>query len=283
MTPAVRFVGVDLAWGQRHRSGVAELAPDGALLSFGDRTADEDLLEWLGPRCTGPVVVAFDAPLVVTNATGSRPAERTVGHLFGRHRASCHPTNLARPGFADGGRAARLARQLDLDVDPRSGSARLALEVYPHAAMVALWELDTILRYKDKPGRDLALRRREMLRLLDGLEGLATAAVPLRVTADPGWAVVRETVVAAPTKAALSRVEDSLDAIVCAYVGLYARRRPSRTALLGTRADGYIVTPVTAEMGYRLPDVRRAGRPASLWSDGEDWGHDDTADPGRHR
>lgn len=270
MTPDVRFLGVDLAWGQRHRSGVAELGPDGALLSFGDRTTDDELLDWLAPRCVGPVVVAFDAPLVVTNPTGSRPAERTVGHLFGRQRASCHPTNLGRPGFADGGRAARLARELGLDVDPWSRSDRLALEVYPHAALVALFELPTILRYKARPGRDLALRRAEMLRLMDGLAAMTRAPVPLRVAAAPGWDVVRAAVVVAPTKAALSRVEDSIDAVVCAYVGLHARRRPSRTALLGTPEDGGIVTPVTAEMAGRLAEVRRAGRPAVLLSEGGD-------------
>ncbi len=269
MTRTTRFLGVDLAWGQRHRSGVAEVTPDGALVEFGERTTDDELIDWLGPRCEGPVVVAFDAPLVVVNPTGSRPAEQTVGHLFRRQHAGCHPTNLGRPGFADGGRAARLARRLGLDTDPRAGGDRTALEVYPHAALVALLELDLILRYKDRPGRDLTFRRSEMLRLMDGLESLAAAAVPLRVAADPRWQEVRAAVTAAPTKAALSRVEDSIDAVVCAYVGLHARRRPERTALCGTLTDGYIVSPVTAEMAARLPAVRAAGHPAVLWGRGE--------------
>lgn len=264
-----RFVGVDLAWGQRHRSGVAELAPDGSLLEFGDRTTDDELLAWLRPRCQGAVVVAFDAPLVVTNATGSRPAEQTVGHLFRRQHAGCHPTNLGRPDFADGGRAARLARQLGLATDPRDAGGRTALEVYPHAALVALFELELILRYKDRPGRDLAFRRVEMLRLMDGLESLAAAPVPLRVAADPRWRQVRAAVTDAPTKAALSRVEDSIDAVVCAYVALHAHRRPDRTALFGTLADGYIVSPVTAAMAARLPAVDAAGHPAALWFEGE--------------
>lgn len=274
MTDETAFVGVDLAWGPRRRSGVAEVSGDGALLSFGECTTDDELMDWLRPRCAGPVVVAFDAPLVVVNPSGSRPAERTVGHLFGRQHAGCHPTNRGRPEFVDGGRAARLARRLDLDVDPLGGGTRLALEVYPHAALVALLELDLILRYKNRPGRDLDFRRSEMLRLVGGLESLATAPVPLRVTASPRWAEVRDHVVTAPRKAALARVEDSLDAVVCAYVGLHARRWPERTALLGTRDDGFIVTPVSAEMAGRLGQVRAAGRPARTWAD-------DGREPGR--
>ncbi|MEO5833360.1 MAG: DUF429 domain-containing protein [Nakamurella sp.] len=270
MTEGTTFLGVDLAWGHRHRSGVAEVSAAGDLLSFGERTTDDELLAWLRPRCAGRVVVAFDAPLVVTNPTGSRPAERTVGHLFGRQRAGCHSTNLGRPGFADGGRGGRLARILDLDLDPRARS-RVALEVYPHAALVALLELETILRYKARPGRDLDFRRAEMLRLIRGLEELADASVPLRVTTTPQWAVVSDLVVNAATKAALSRVEDSIDAVVCAYVGLHAWRRPERTAVIGSVREGCIVTPVASAMAERVPAERGAGWPVALLSDGPHW------------
>lgn len=265
-----RFLGVDLAWGQRHRSGVAEVSAAGDLVSFGERTTDDELLDWLRPRCAGSVVVAFDAPLVVTNPTGSRSAERTVGHFFARQQAGCHPTNLGRPGFADGGRGGRIARSLGLHLDPRGGP-RVALEVYPHAALVALFGLDRILRYKNRPGRDLDFRRSEMLRLISGLEDLADAEVPLRVTATPQWAIVRDLVVAAPTKAALSRVEDSIDAVVCAYVGLHAWRRPDRTAVLGGVSEGCIVTPVGSAMAARVPAERAAGWPVALMADGPHW------------
>lgn len=265
-----RFLGVDLAWGQRHRSGVAEVAADGDLLALGELTTDDELLGWLGPRSGGPVVVAFDAPLVVTNPTGMRDAERTVTHFFRRQHAGCHPTNLGRPGFADGGRGARLARALRLDADPRA-VGRVALEVYPHAALVGLFDLDLILRYKNRPGRDLAFRRAEMLRLMDLLASLADAEVPLRVDATPRWAQIRDSVVSAPTKAALSRVEDSLDAVVCAYVALYARRRPDRTALFGSVGDGGIITPVTSVMATRIPAERADGRPVGLLSEAAHW------------
>ena len=266
MTP--RFLGVDLAWGQRHRSGVAELGTDGTLITFGDLLTDDELLAWLRPRCAGPVVVAFDAPLVIVNPTGSRPAEQTVSHLFRRQHAGCHPTNLGRPGFADGGRAARLAAALGLSDDPWSVSDRRALEVYPHAALVAVLGLDRVLGYKARPHRDLDHRRSEMLRLTDGLASLVDAEVPLRVTADPHWSEVVALVRAASTKAALGRVEDRLDAVVCAYVGLHAVRRPDRTAAFGTVAQGCIVSPVTPEMADTLPAVRAGGRPAGLLTDG---------------
>jgi hypothetical protein len=41
-------------------------------------------------------------------------------------------------------------------------------------------------------------------------------------------------------------VEDQVDAVVCAYVALFAERWPERTATYGDFETGYIVTPSLA-------------------------------------
>ena len=48
---------------------------------------------------------------------------------------------------------------------------------------------------------------------------------------------------AAQRKSELRRAEDPVDAVVCAYVALFAQRRPDRRHVYGDSATGNIVTP----------------------------------------
>jgi predicted RNase H-like nuclease len=240
---AVHFAGVDLAWGGRKPTGIAVVDADGKLVQLGAARDDADVLAALSPHTRGDCVVAFDAPLVVTNAKGQRPAEAALNRDFRRFEAGAHPCNTARPEFAETPRAARLAGALGLDIDPRSPAARRAIEVYPHSATVVLFRLERTLKYKAKPGRDVARLKSELLLLMDGIERLAHAAVPLQVESHDGWAELRRQVVAAQRKSELRRAEDPVDAVVCAYVALYAQRRPADVTIYGDVATGAIVTP----------------------------------------
>src|ERR1700757_911865 len=237
------FAGVDLAWAGRKPTGVAVVDPDGNLSSVGAVRDDDEILTALRPYVRGDCLVAFDAPLVVTNSTGQRPAESALNRDFRRFEAGAHPANTGKPEFADVPRAARLAQTLGLDMDPRSSAARRAIEVYPHPATVVLFRLARTLKYKAKPGRALARRKSELLLWMDALEKLAHAEVPLHVASHDGWMELRRQVVAAQRKSDLRRAEDPVDAVVCAYVALYAQRCPAGVTIYGDFATGYIVTP----------------------------------------
>ena len=50
----------------------------------------------------------------------------------------------------------------------------------------------------------------------------------------------------------LERVEDDVDAVVCAYIALYATAKPQRVRVLGNVENGYILTPVTPQIAQRL-------------------------------
>lgn len=239
----MRYAGVDLAWGPRNRTGLAVLDERGTLLGLTEARTDEDILRWLAPHTDGPCLVAIDAPIIVRNPTGRRRCEAELGAVFGRYDAGAHPTNMARPELAHGTRALRLARALDLDVDPYSTGSRRALEVYPHPATIALFGLARTVKYKHKPGRDLDLLRSETLRLMTLIESLAQADPPLLLEHHTGWRDVRSTVERSSRKVDLKTVEDVVDAVLCAYIGLYAHRRPGSTTVFGDVEDGYIVTP----------------------------------------
>jgi predicted RNase H-like nuclease len=237
------FAGVDLAWAGRNPTGVAVVDADGRLVHIGAVRDDADVLAALSPYVRGDCLVAFDAPLVVTNRTGQRPAEAALNRDFRRFEAGAHPANTTKPEFSDVPRAARLAGAMGLDMDPLSSAARRAIEVYPHPATVVLFQLARTLKYKAKPGRDLARLKSELLLLMDGIEKLAHAAVPLRVASHDDWAELRRRVVTAQRKSDLRRAEDPVDAVVCAYVALYAQRCPAAITIYGDLATGYIVTP----------------------------------------
>ncbi|QYJ03418.1 DUF429 domain-containing protein [Nocardioides panacisoli] len=255
----MHFVGLDLAWGERKPTGIAVLDDEGHLVHLSAAQDDDEIVAAVAPYVEDECVVAIDAPLVVTNATGNRPAEAALNRDFARFDAGAHPVNTGKPEFRDQPRGARVAARLGLDMNPRSGRARRAIEVYPHAATIALFRLGRTLKYKHKPGRDLEYLRGELLVLLGRLEGLATADPPLHLEADDtaGWRALRTAVEEATTKSELRRVEDQVDAVVCAHVARYATRRPEQTTTYGDLETGYIVTPTLPDDLEPTPRGRR--------------------------
>jgi predicted RNase H-like nuclease/ppGpp synthetase/RelA/SpoT-type nucleotidyltranferase len=263
----MHFVGVDLAWGEVKPTGVAALDDAGRLVHLSAQTDDDSVAAALRPYVAGDCLVAVDAPLVVDNETGNRPGEAALNRDFARFDAGAHPANTGRAEFAQQPRGARLAARLGLDIEPSSRSRRRAVEVYPHAATVALFRLGRTLKYKNKPGRTLAQLRSELLTLVDLLEGLADADVSMVVTDEPRWRSLVEAVRSAERKSDLRRAEDQVDAVVCAYVALFAVRRPDLVTAYGDAETGSILTPTLP--ADHVPSPRRARTPAEPEREGD--------------
>lgn len=233
---AITIVGLDLAWGERR--------PDGLCLTSGNARGarvvrhdlirgDDALLAWFREHVpAGPALVMADGPVVCPNPAGSRPVDRLTHTLFGRFHAACHPANATkcpRPARV----AARLA-ELGFTVGwaPACGS-RLVAEVYPHPAMVRLFGLDRIVKYKK--GR-AAERRREFRRLQRLLRACLASQFP-EVTLAPE---TRRLLRAPWTK----HVEDQTDALFCALIGWQHWRDHGRSSeVIGDRETGFILLP----------------------------------------
>ena len=258
----MHFVGVDLAWGENKPTGVAVLDSNGQLVHVSAAQTDEEIVAALSPYVEGDCLVAIDAPLIVTNPAGNRPAEAALNRDFARFQAGAHPSNTGKPEFSSTPRGARLSALLGLDLNPRSGRPRRAIEVYPHPATVSLFQLGRTLKYKNKPGRSLESLRGEMLTLMRLVEGLASADPRLLVDG-PGsrWSQLVAAAGAASRKSELRVIEDQVDAVVCAYVALFAVRRPQATTIYGDGDTGYIVTP-TLPTGHR--PTPRGGQSAEV-------------------
>ena len=231
----MHFIGIDLAWGERQPTGLAVLDEQARLLHVSAVRTDDEIVAGLAAYADGACLAAIDAPIVVTNPAGSRPAEQQLSKDFRRFDAGTHPSNTGKPEFANGTRAARVARRLGLDVDPRSGRRRRAIEVYPHPATIVLFGLPKVLRYKARPGRDVDLLRAELLTLMTYVEGV--------VGTDETWAGLRSQVEGATRKSELRRVEDQVDAVLCAYLAHFVEHRPDLVTHYGDSETGFIITP----------------------------------------
>jgi len=245
------FVGIDLAWGTRAPTGLAAVAEDGSLMRSATVRTDDDVVAWVDGLGARPVVVAIDAPLVVSNATGMRACEKAVSRAFGAFGASCHASSRARPQF-DPPRAEVLARRCGWRAHPhpaavRAGHGPVAIEVYPHAAMVGLFALGSVLPYKARAGRSVGLRRAAMLEVLHHLE-----TVPeLRLEGHARWQSLRAAVGTATRHVDLERVEDEVDAVLCAHLAWLWAHRPTALQVYGD-ADGFIVaTPPPTRSSWR--------------------------------
>lgn len=236
------FAGIDLAWGQRARTGLAVVSAEGALLASASVHTDAEIADFLAPYADTLATVAVDAPLIVTNPTGQRPCEREIGAVFGRYGAGAYPANTSNPHF-NPPRAATLAAALGWNTDPghagRPGAPG-CIEVYPHPAMVGLFSLPYTIPYKGKKGRDLGSLQAAYEVLLDSMERhLPELGLPRSLR----WAHLRTIAATSQRKTDLERIEDEIDAIVCAHLGWLWSNRPDALRVYGDVRSGYIVAP----------------------------------------
>jgi predicted RNase H-like nuclease len=231
------FIGVDLGWYGKP-SGLASVALDGDGLTLGNVTRLEDtdlILRWIQVEAgSGNAVVAVDAPLVIRNDTGIRPAERELNGDFRRFHAGCHAANLGRP-FAQN--VVAFSRSLsergfleDADMTPRK-PGRFQIEVHPHAATVNLFGLDRIVKYKKGVRGKRANELRRLRKLMLTHLPILTPALSLRLPA-------------VPKSGNLKPVEDQIDAVLCAFIAahwwFWAKER---NRVYGTAGTGSIVVP----------------------------------------
>ena len=237
----MQVAGIDLAWGERARTGVALTDDHGVLLRSASVLFDEDISDFL--QGSAPSVIAIDAPITVTNPAGMRDCERDLSRDFRRFHAGTHPTNMTRPSMQPQPRAMRLVTRHSWEVDfrrPPSADIPVALEVYPHSSMVGLFGLDKVLAYKAKRGRTLASRVEQFERLFALME--RHCDTPLLLTENARWHEIKRSTHSAKTQARLNLVEDELDAIFCAYVAWVFATRPEALVTYGNSAGGAIVT-----------------------------------------
>jgi predicted RNase H-like nuclease len=248
-----QFIGIDPAWSNTRPSGLAvlEWTDNGLRLlepPISVRGLNELLLKL---SMVERSVIAIDAPLIITNQSGQRSCETMISKLYGRFHAGAHSCNLTRHAQAP---SLRLASYLSENgyrhfpvAKPRA--SRVMLEVYPHPALVTLFDLKTVIRYK----KGCVGNRRKGLRELQAfLRDLIKAELPLLSTDSlTDLLAVNTDGLAGAT---MKDYEDQLDALVCAYLAALSHCPASpRVKAIGDVETGYIVIPTHTATGRVWP------------------------------
>jgi predicted RNase H-like nuclease len=240
------ILGIDAAWTLQRPTGVALIESAGvrpsllaAAASYGsflDLVSEsggwqggqappiERLLKAAQRIAHRPVsVVAVDMPLSLDRFASRRNADNAVSRAFGAAKCSTHSPSETRPGEVSR-TYSRVLQQLGFTLaTSRSDSPPVRptfLEVYPHVALLRLCGRPERLPYKLAraskywPECDVKERRRLLLREWELIHARLGAEI------DGVAAALALPDVAASSVAMLKSFEDTLDAIVCAWVGL---------------------------------------------------------------
>lgn len=245
----MKFLGIDLGWSSG-ASGLCCLEWSNQSLHLSDlnhQLATDSILNWVDSWAspTQPAIIAVDAPTLIPNLTGMRLPDKLTHKYFGRYHAGCYPANLGRP-------FAQRTVEFGLSLEARGfqhapaivpqARGRYQIEVFPHPAMVHLFGLTRILKYKKGT---LAERRLELIKLRQYiLDILPTLEPRLKLANLPEI----------PTAGiALKAVEDQLDSLICAYVAAHWWYWGiERNLVLGDATTGYIVVPAPNSMGVSM-------------------------------
>lgn len=237
------IAGVDLAWSGRQPTGLCVIDVSKSTASLvqlgciqGDAMVVASLLGDLGPH----VIAAIDAPLVVGP---DRRAEADLARAYGRHGVyayTAHMPFLERSGIAEGPRLGAILAAAGWSLDPATITlaepTRVACEVFPHAAIVSLFRARRALRYKKGP---LATRHHALRELQALLVRYSSRELPCLLAA-PALSAPLEGCSGVATK----RIEDQLDAIICAITACHIWRSGSESLeLFGDTLQGSIAVP----------------------------------------
>ena len=237
MEVQVLLVGVDLAWGEKKHDGVCFVewnGQRGSVTGFAYPQGDRELLGTVLEKTLGyrSVFVTVDAPIVCPNRTGTRPVDRLTHRMFHREHAACHPANLTKCPRPP--RVAGLLKKHGFRIgwEPTKGK-KTAAEVYPHPAMVRMFGIPRIVKYK----RGRVVERRKEFRRLQGLLKQCLRKKFPRLGVDPKTAALLR-------DRWSKSVEDRTDALFCALIGLWHWMHGGRKSeVIGDRRRGFILLP----------------------------------------
>jgi predicted RNase H-like nuclease len=240
----MKFIGIDFGW-KSQPSGLCCLELKNGKLQILDLDRQDsiaDIFTWMEKMSAidEPAMVAVDAPTLIPNPTGSRLPDKLTHKYFGKYHAGCYPANRNLP-FSD--RTLKFGLQLESfgflhapTIEPQK-LGRYQIEVFPHPAIVNLFNLERILKYKKGL---LNQRRLELIKLLDYILDI----LPIQEPALSCLSLQRFIPEIPHPGKALKETEDKLDSLICAYVGAYWWYWGiQRNLVLGNLDTGYIVIP----------------------------------------
>ncbi|MCL5292078.1 MAG: DUF429 domain-containing protein [Actinobacteria bacterium] len=247
----MRYIGVDLAWGEKGTSGLAVLDEVGRLLANDLRSSLDGIVDFIIERAGDECLVGIDAPLVVKNETSCRPCERALL----RRGITLYPANRARLAGSDGSvKGEVLVERLIskgfkfTDEHPNGlTGGRFIYEVYPRSVLhYHCYDRKTgksaAPRYKPRPGLGADDLKRGLIEVRDLLE--SRLELPLHFDHTELSHPVSNDDIHGYKGGTLKAVGDLFDAILSAYMVYWAHAFGSMGGeIVGDIDNGYVLVP----------------------------------------
>ncbi len=166
--------------------------------------------------------VSVDMPLATTPITSRRAADTAISSRFGPKGCAVHSPSAERPGaIADQLRADCAALGYSLHTNDSDQAGPSLIECYPHVALLALLKRDYRLPYKvSRSGQywkaEKLTRSERIERLLEQFQAIK-AGLDQHISDIPDFIPAPSEVT---TLASLKPVEDMLDGLICAWIGI---------------------------------------------------------------
>ncbi|MFN3927227.1 MAG: DUF429 domain-containing protein [Pseudanabaenaceae cyanobacterium] len=243
----VRFLGIDFGW-RSQPSGLCCLEwAEGQLviLDLCRLESVPEILGWVEQWAEANTGIAVDAPTIITNPTGMRPCDRLTHKYFGKYDAGCYPANLSRP-FAQrtvsfGESLQKFGFSFAPTMPPRR-TGRWQIEVFPHTAIIHLFQLPKIIKYKKGKIESRIHAIQQLHRLI------CTVLPQLEPSLHSRHQWLEEMTWQGITGKQLKVMEDQLDSLICAYTCAYWWYwGTARNLVLGDADTGFIVVPSLRE------------------------------------
>ena len=161
-------------------------------------------------------------PVATTPITSRRAADTAISSRFGPRGCAVHSPSAERPGaIADQLRADFAALGYSLHTNDREQTTPALIECYPHVALLALLKRDYRVPYKmSRSGQywkaEKLTRSERIKRLLEQFRAIK-AGLDLHISGIPEFIPKPSEVT---TLTSLKPVEDMLDGLICAWIGI---------------------------------------------------------------
>ena len=171
---------------------------------------------------TGVSCISVDMPLATTPITRRRAADTAISSRFGPKGCAVHSPSAERPGaIADQLRADFAALGYPLHTNGNEQAAPALIECYPHVALLALLTRDYRVQYKvSRSGKywksKRPSRQQRIEWLLKEFQNIK-AGLDEHINGIPEFIPKPSEVT---TLASLKPVEDMIDGLICAWVGI---------------------------------------------------------------
>lgn len=236
-------MGIDLAWlSDKNSSAIAigELTGKSFKINTVYQAVHslDEIIEVIDNQAN-LVGIAIDGPLIINNNSGQRSCETALSKDYSRRKSSCHASNKTLYPNACSTRLSNYIYQQGFSHLDVGKTGQWQIEVYPHPAIIEIFELKERLLYKK--GK-VAEKKQGQVKLSSLIQSLKNSKI-LSLEINPQLAPLLSTsVILSNVGKKIKQHEDALDSIICAYIGaLFAIA--CKSTVYGDTDNGYIYVP----------------------------------------